>query len=295
MAENKINERVHKGLFSAEKIAGYIQQHAEETLTLAALADHFETTPSQLRRCFQATYGVTPKAFQDALRRERFKSSMKAGASITDAAYEAGFNSLSRIHGKTRHSLGLNPKSYQSGGTQESISYGFGQTSVGLLGMAATDKGVCFAEFGESEAAILEHLKTEFPNALFSHYAATNKPELERWIDALNQHLEKNTPLPHIPLDLRGTVLQIQVWEFLTQLPKGTRMSYQQLAQKINRPKAARAIGSACGKNRIALLVPCHRVLRGDGNLGGYRWGLDRKQALLNKEREHTRDANEQQ
>jgi AraC family transcriptional regulator of adaptative response/methylated-DNA-[protein]-cysteine methyltransferase len=151
--------------------------------------------------------------------------------------------------------------------------------------MAATRRGVCFVQFGEDPEALLEQLRREFPNAALAASEAQASPELDAWVSALDRHLGEGAPRPELPLDLRGTAFQMKVWRFLLSVRDGEVISYGELAAGIEEPAAARAVASACAANRVAVLVPCHRVLRGDGHLGGYRWGLERKRALLDRER----------
>ena len=158
-------------------------------------------------------------------------------------------------------------------------------TALGPLLMAATDRGVCFAQFGQSESALIAQLKSEFPRATVTASAMSQSPELSAWMEAFEAHIVTSAPRPDVPLDLRGTAFQIQVWKFLLGVPSGSVVSYGEVAQGIGAPKAFRAAASACAANRIAVLIPCHRVLRGNGDLGGYRWGLERKRALLDHER----------
>lgn len=181
--------------------------------------------------------------------------------------------------------VGLSPSRYKKGGEGETIAYACRNTSLGLLMMAATDRGVCFAEFGDDETALQDQLQREFPKARLAPSDATDSPELDAWMAALNEHLSHNTPRPDVPLDIRGTAFQTRVWKLLLSVHEGEVVSYTELARRLGEPKAVRAVASACGRNRIAVLIPCHRVLRSDGSLGGYRWGLDRKQQLLEKER----------
>jgi AraC family transcriptional regulator of adaptative response/methylated-DNA-[protein]-cysteine methyltransferase len=171
------------------------------------------------------------------------------------------------------------------GGTSERIAYAVRYTAMGPLLMAATARGVCSAQFGESEAALIAQLKSEFPDATLTPSGMAQSQELDAWIDALGVHIAGDAPRPEIALDLRGTAFQMRIWRFLQQLSEGKVMSYAKLAAGIGAPRAVRAAASACAANRIAVLVPCHRVLRGDGGLGGYRWGLERKRNLIERER----------
>ena len=175
----------------------------------------------------------------------------------------------------------INPPS----GASENIVYAARHTAMGPLVMAATARGVCFAQFGESEAVLIAQLHSEFPDATHTPSRLTESHELETWIEAFAAHIAGDAPRPDFALDLRGSAFQIRVWRLLLQLPDGKMMSYAELAAGIDAPKAVRAAASACAANRIAVLVPCHRVLRGDGALGGYRWGLERKRTLIDRER----------
>ena len=170
-------------------------------------------------------------------------------------------------------------------GASERIAYAVRHTALGPLLMAATARGVCLAQFGASEAALIAQLKSEFPDATLTPSGMAQSQELDAWIDALGAHLAGDAPRPNLALDLRGTAFQMRVWRFLQQLPEEKVMSYSQLAAGIGAPRAVRAAAAACAANRIAVLVPCHRVLRRDGGLGGYRWGLERKRTLIDRER----------
>ena len=266
-------------------LARYIATNADESLTLEKLAARVHLSPSRMQRVFKSTFGVTPKKFQQAARSDRFKALLRSGIDITDAIYEAGYGSTSRVYGKVTHNIGMTPKSYRAGGKGENLTWACRETVMGPILMAATDRGVCFAQFGDSCARLLLQLQREFPRAELKQYDDDSSQRLEQWIDALNAYIQNKQPRPELPLDLQGTAFQIKVWEFLLSLEDGEVMSYSELARAIDKPKAVRAAASACGANRIAVLVPCHRILRGDGGLGGYRWGLERKRALLDAER----------
>jgi AraC family transcriptional regulator of adaptative response/methylated-DNA-[protein]-cysteine methyltransferase len=174
---------------------------------------------------------------------------------------------------------------------KQTIHYTFRDTTLGLICMAATANGVCFVAFGEDQPAILADFEKEFPEATLEPSEAGRRPELSSWIAAFAAHLDNNADLPHLPLDIRGTDFEKLVWRTLKTIPEGRVLGYSQLAEKVGRPSAVRAVASACGRNRIAVLIPCHRILRADGQLGGYRWGLSRKRALL--EAEQTRISGE--
>ncbi|MCC4270154.1 methylated-DNA--[protein]-cysteine S-methyltransferase [Marinobacter nauticus] len=267
------------------RVAQHIEMHADEALTLSSLAKVAALSPSRLQKQFKAAFGVSPKAYQDAVRMRRFKQSLKDGSKVTDAIFASGFGSVSRVYGEANRSIGMPPRTYRAGGAGEVIVYAGRTTALGLMMMAATDRGVCFVEFGDDEASLVGRLRSEFPEAELNASPARNAPELDAWMEALDQHISAGAPRPDLPLDMRGTAFQVKVWQFLLSIREGDVLSYSEVAAKIDKPRAVRAVASACGKNRIGVLIPCHRVLRGDGGLGGYRWGLERKRALLEAER----------
>jgi len=268
-----------------QALARYIEENAGETLSLARLAKQVHLSPAHLQRKFKAVLGVSPKAYQDAVRLKRLKSGLRSGQSVLDSITDAGFQSTSRVYGATTRNLGMTPSAYRAGGAGETIAYACRDTALGALLMGATDRGVCFAQFGKSESRLAAQLRAEFPSATLVQSSMADSPELDAWIQAFEAHIAGTAPRPDLPLDLRGTAFQIRVWRFLLRVPEGEVISYGELAAGIGAPKAVRAAASACAANRIAVLVPCHRVLRGDGGLGGYRWGLERKRALLDHER----------
>ncbi|MGB1237917.1 MAG: bifunctional DNA-binding transcriptional regulator/O6-methylguanine-DNA methyltransferase Ada [Pseudomonadales bacterium] len=265
------------------EVARTIEAHFDDKLTLSSLAQQVGLSSSRLQRLFSETYGISAKGYQDALRMRKFKGSLKAGASVTEAIFSSGFGSISRLYGEASRNIGMAPKAYRTGGKGEKIYYLCRQSALGLTMMAATQKGVCFVEFGECEDALLSQLANEFSQAELIASKAEGE-QLESWLQALALHLE-GEQRPDFPLDIRGTAFQVKVWQFLLGVREGEVLSYAELAQRIGKPKAVRAVASACGKNRIGVLIPCHRVLRADGSLGGYRWGLERKRALLDRER----------
>ena len=267
------------------QLARYIAAQADQSLTLDSLAQRVHLSPSRMQRVFKSIFGVSPKKFQQAARTQRFKTLLREGTDITDAIYAAGYGSSSRVYSQAMHGIGMTPKRYRAGGAGEIITWACRDTVLGPLLMAATDRGVCFAQFGSDCEALRTQLQAEYPRAQLETYQGQSSYQLDRWIDALNAYIQNKQPRPEIPLELRGTAFQIKVWEFLVSLDDGDVISYSELAQGIDQPRAVRAAASACGANRIAVLVPCHRILRGDGGLGGYRWGIERKRALIDRER----------
>ena len=263
-------------------VARTIATRADESWPLADLAAPFGLSPSAFQRRFTAVIGLSPKALQDAARLGRLKSALKAGSRVTDAILEAGFGSTSRVYGEAPRDLGMTLSAYRDGAAGERIHWAVRETRLGWLAMAATARGVCFAQFGDDADGLRAELAREFPKA--ARVESAGSAQLDAWIEALDAHLSRSVPMPDLPLDLQGTSFQMRVWRFLQGIPLGETRSYADVAQAIGAPKATRAVGTACGANRVAVLVPCHRVLRGDGALGGYRWGLERKRALLKTE-----------
>ena len=266
-------------------VARYIRENAAEKMTLATLAKRAGLSPSRFQRSFKATFGLTPKAFQDAARVGRLKEALQTGEEVTSAIFGAGYGSTSRVYEASSRNIGMTPGAYRSGGAGETIAYASCDTCLGRMMMAATERGVCFVQFGASDETLFGQLSAEFPRAELLASPGSGTHELDAWIAALDACLDKGAARPELPLDLRGTTFQMQVWQFLLTLDDGDVVSYSELAAGIGRPRAIRAAASACAANRIGVLVPCHRVLRGDGSLGGYRWGTARKRALLDAER----------
>jgi AraC family transcriptional regulator of adaptative response/methylated-DNA-[protein]-cysteine methyltransferase len=268
-------------------MATYISSHADETLSLAHLAEQAGMSQFHFQRRFKAELGISPKDYQAAQRLALFKGRLREGENILQASMDAGFGSTSRLYALVDGGLGMTPRAYRAGGDGENIAYAVGETALGPLMMAATDRGVCFVQFGETADALQAQLAAEFPRAKLVPAGPDAHQPLDDWMAALQDHLRKSGPRPDLPLDLRGTAFQIKVWHFLLHVKPGEIVSYREVASAIGEPKAVRAAATACGANRVAVLIPCHRVLRANGGLGGYRWGLDRKRALLEAERRH--------
>ncbi len=260
-------------------VARYIEAHSDEKITLSMLSDRFELSSAHLQKAFSATFGLSPKAFQNGIRQQQFKSLLRDADSVTDALYAAGYGSTSRVYDNSNDQLGMTPGAYRKGAEGETIYYVSGKTQLGLLMLAATEQGVCFAMFGDTENELEELLKAEFPDAAINR--ASDHAHIDMWFQQIEQYLLADQPLPDIPVDLRGTAFQLRVWQFLQTIASGDVVSYSDVAIGIDKPSAVRAAASACAKNRVAILVPCHRVLRGDGGIGGYRWGVDTKRDLL--------------
>lgn len=255
----------------------YIAQ-VEYIPTLAELGDRVGMSPSHLQRVFKRVIGVTPFQYADAQRMERFKKSLQHGDAITTALYNAGYGASSRLYEKAPQQLGMTPGSYQRRGQGEIVRYTIVESPLGALLVAATERGLCSVKLGS--ATVLEReLKQEFQNALLQ----IEDSKLRLWSQALVNYLN-GCPLPDLPFDLQASAFQLQVWESLRKIPIGTTASYSDIADAIGRPTSVRAVARACATNPVALVIPCHRVVSKDGSLGGYRWGVSRKQALLDLE-----------
>ncbi len=254
---------------------------AEVTPTLAELAGEVGASPFYLQRVFKAATGLTPRQYAAARRLERLKDGLQQGQDVTTALYEAGFGSPSRLYAGARRALGMTPGVYRKGGDGMQIRYLCFQTVLGRALLAATEHGVCKLSFGDAEDALMADLTAEFPRAVFSE----DEAGLVAWASAVKAHLAGGSQALDLPLDVQGTEFQQRVWAALRQIPYGQTRTYAQLAQSIGQPAAVRAAASACAHNPVAVVTPCHRIVRSDGALGGYRWGLERKQALLRHER----------
>lgn len=270
----------------------YIERHADRPLPLKELAAQAGVSVGHLQRRFKARLGISPRQYQEACRMGEFKQRLRRGESVTEALYAVGFGSSSRLYEKLDHQLGMTPSQYRAGGAGMQLSWAQADTRLGPVLMAATDRGLCFLQFGESVEALHAQLRQEFPHADCQAMSSSQAPLFEAWLAALEARLlgqagavpDQGSASDTDPLDSQGTGFQQQVWRYLQSIPCGEVRSYAEVAAAIGRPKAVRAVASACARNRIAVLVPCHRVIRGDGGLGGYRWGTDRKRALLDAE-----------
>ncbi len=268
-----------------QAVCDFIRAHSEESLSLEDMSRQAGLSPFHFLRRFKAFTGLTPKQFLDGCRLDALKGHLRGGGSVTDAIYEAGFGSSSRVYEKVDTRLGMTPKQYRAGGQQVSISYVSEKTPVGLMMMGATDRGLCFVQFGESEDELTEMLRKEYPKAQLAPMVDPYPEQFRAWMQALAAHLAGEQPSLQLPVDLRATAFQWKVWRYLQNIPYAEVQSYSEVAQGIGQPTAARAVARACATNRVAIVIPCHRVIRGTGELGGYRWGLDRKRALLDGER----------
>jgi len=254
---------------------------ATEPVKLGALARAAGLSQFHFHRLFKRQTGVTPRQYYSAQRHERFKAQLRRQPSITVAALESGFGSLSRAYDRVSRRLGMKPRQFQRGGRGIEITFATQATSLGWLLVAATRKGVCAVELGEKPEALRNQLRNDFPQANLHE----DPKAVGEHLQALANLAEGTEATSSLPLDIRGTAFQMKVWEALRKIPAGQTISYSRLAQSIGAPAAVRAVGSACAANRLALVIPCHRAVRADGGLGGYRWDLKRKRLLLDREK----------
>ncbi|MGH9353209.1 MAG: bifunctional DNA-binding transcriptional regulator/O6-methylguanine-DNA methyltransferase Ada [Terriglobia bacterium] len=266
----------------------YIEGHCDESLNLAALAERFSVSRFQLQRTFKQATGVSPREYADACRMNSLKRELQAGRPVTHALYEAGFGSSSRLYERAPAQLGMTPADYRKGGVGVEINYAIIRCPLGKPGgsgwmlVGATERGVCAVQMGDSAEELKRGLEKEFPHATLNG----SHPQLSRWASAIAGHLQGSGRKLEIPVDVQATAFQRRVWRELAKIPYGETRSYQEVARSIGKPRAVRAVGHACAVNPVAVVVPCHRVVRSDGKLGGYRWGLERKEALLKRERD---------
>ena len=261
----------------------YIDARDGQGITLASLAETLELSPWHLQRLFKRAMGVSPRDYAEARRARRFRSELKDGESIAGATYGAGYGSSSRVYEDSQRRLGMTPASYAKGGKGARIAYATVASPLGRLLVAATAKGVCFVSLGQTDAPLVDALEAEFPEA---EVIVRDEGAIAPALDDLLAHLEGKTPHLALPLDVRATAFQRRVWQELMAIPPSETRSYSEIAAALGLPKGQRAVGRACATNPVAIVVPCHRALREDGHLGGYRWGLERKAALLRREAE---------
>jgi AraC family transcriptional regulator of adaptative response/methylated-DNA-[protein]-cysteine methyltransferase len=252
----------------------------EKRLTLTALSAAARMSPHQLGRAFRSVMGITPRQYVDAQRMHRLKSRLRKGDNVTTALYEAGYGSSSRLYERAPSHLGMTPGTYRQGGRGMRIHYTIVGSPLGRLLVGATDRGISALYLGASDARLEAALEKEYPRAAIRR----DRNGLEGWVGKILSHLRGQEPHLDLPTDVQATAFQRRVWEELRRIPYGKTRTYSEVARAIGRPTAIRAVARACATNPVSVVVPCHRVVREDGNLAGYRWGLDRKRALLERE-----------
>ena len=256
-----------------------IEDREEEPL-LEELADAVGRSPSYFHRLFKATTGVTPKDYAAARRAEKVRLGLESGSSVTGAIYDAGFSSSGRFYEKSTRMLGMTPSQYRAGGANEEIRFAVGQTSLGAILVASTNKGVAAIFLGDDPDALVRNLQDRFPKA---HLIGADH-DYEGLVARVVGFVEAPRIGLDLPLDVRGTTFQERVWKALQEIPAGVTVSYAEIAKRIGAPGSVRAVAGACAANKLAIAIPCHRVIRNDGSLSGYAWGVERKRVLIDRE-----------
>lgn len=261
-----------------ERVCRFLEAHLDEPVTLAALGRELRISPFHLQRTFKELTGIAPRAYVEQCRMRLLKEGLRDGHSVTRSLYDAGYGSASRLYEKTAAQIGMTPATYQKRGRGATIRYSITDSPLGRMLVGETDRGICSIRFGESGDALRTELCEEFSAAVLIEVApnAAAKAALDM--------LEGHAPKKKLPVDIEATAFQRLVWEHLRKIPRGSTESYSEVARAIGKPSAVRAVARACASNPVAVAIPCHRVVRADGGLGGYRWGIERKQALLAKE-----------
>ena len=265
-----------------KQICRYIEQHLDEPVTLERLGAAFGQSPFHLQRTFKKALGITPRAYADSCRMGQLKRNLQAGRSVTHALYDAGYSSSSRLYERTASQLGMTPDKYRRGAVAATIRYTCTDSPLGRMLVAATEKGICAIQFADTDDELTEGLKREFPFAI----RRRDDESMRSWTNTLLRQIAGHKLNRSLPLDIQATAFQRRVWTHLQSLPFGATQSYGEVARAIGQPSAARAVARACATNRIAVAIPCHRVVREDGEMGGYRWGVERKKALLQLEQQ---------
>jgi AraC family transcriptional regulator of adaptative response/methylated-DNA-[protein]-cysteine methyltransferase len=258
-------------------------EQSEEELSLNEIAEAVGRSPSYFHRMFKATTGLTPKDYAAAHRAAKVREGLDSGSSVTEAIYDAGFNSSGRFYEKSTEMLGMTPTQYRAGGANEEIRFAVGQTSLGAILVASSKKGVASILLGSEPDELVRNLQDRFPRAQL----IGGDRDYEALVARVVGFVEAPALGLDLPLDVRGTAFQQRVWQALQGIPVGQTVSYAEIAGRIGAPKSVRAVAGACAANNLAVAIPCHRVVRNDGSLSGYAWGVERKRALLDREAAH--------
>ena len=261
-------------------VCRHIEQHLDEPITLARLGQAFHQSPFHLQRSFKAVLGITPRAYAESCRVNQLKRNLRSGHSVTRAMYDAGYSSSSRLYERATSHLGMTPDKYRRGAVAAPIRYSCTDSPLGRMLVAATDKGICAIQFADSDSELEHGLRHEFPFAI----RRRDDAYLRSWKQQLLRQMHGRMANPSLPLDIQATAFQRRVWDYLQSIPFGSTRSYGEVAKAIGEPMAARAVARACATNPVAVAIPCHRVDREDGEMGGYRWGKERKMKLLRLE-----------
>ena len=264
-----------------QRVCRFLDASQTEKVKLADLASHAGVSTFHLQRTFKRIMGISPRQYLTARRFGNFKTLVREGEPVTQALYDSGFNSSSRLYEHAPQELGMTPATYGRGGQGTNISYTIVTSPLGRLLVATTERGVCAVRMGDTDVELENDLRAEFPAANIQRTDSALREPVQKIL----RHLTNKEPRLDLPLDIRSTAFQRQVWEKLRAIPYGQTVSYGDVAKSLGKPGAVRAVGRACATNPVALVIPCHRVVREDQTLGGYRWGLERKQKLLERER----------
>jgi AraC family transcriptional regulator, regulatory protein of adaptative response / methylated-DNA-[protein]-cysteine methyltransferase len=263
------------------RAAQVLDSDLDEQVNVGTLARQIGVSTDALRRAFRQQAGLTPKQLAAALRLKKFKKLLREGNSITDALYATGYGSASRVYERSDAHLGMTPATYQKGGKGMKIRYTTAKSSLGEVLVAATERGISAVYLGDAAPKLVNELREEYPRAEI----AAERGAFSEWVEEIVARTQGSAPRRELPLDLQATAFQRQVWQELQRIPRGATRTYGQIARAVGKPRAVRAVARACATNPVSIVVPCHRVVRADGNLAGYRWGLSRKEKLLAQER----------
>ena len=265
------------------KVCRYLLEIHPQLVSLPELGARFHISPYHLQRSFKRATGISPREYAANLRLEEFKAHVRHGERVTDAIYGAGYSSSSRLYEQSDEKLGMTPSAYRKGGAGMTIFYSAVPCPLGVLLVAVTERGICKLSLGDAPAPLIADLEAEFDRA----ERIRDDEGVGYWVERVIAYLEGWQPNLDLPLDLRATAFQLKVWRELQAIPVGDTRSYSEIAAAIGQPAASRAVASACARNPVALVIPCHRIIRADKRLGGYRWGLERKRAILERERQY--------
>ena len=273
------------------RVCHFIDEHDGDSVTLDNLSAVAGLNAQHLQRTFKQILGITPRQYADSRKLDRFKSGVKKGTSVTEAMYDAGYGSSRALYEKSSAQLGMTPATYSRGGKGMRITFTIADSPLGRLLVAATERGVCSVTLGDSDSELTRALFAEYPEASIDSKDTSIGPSLNLWLNCVLDSLKDEQQRVELPMDIQATAFQWRVWEELRRIPFGSTRSYQEIAKAIGKPNAVRAVARACASNRLALVIPCHRVIREDKNLGGYRWGIERKKKLLKQERALAKEA----
>ena len=273
--------RRHPHLVLVEDVCRLLDEADGQRMTLRELGRRLHASPAHLQRVFTRVTGVSPRAWADAARERRLRDALRAGTPVSRALYDAGYSSPSRVYERRGEAIGMTPATYRAGGAGARIAWSTAASPLGRVLVGATARGICFVALGRSDRELVQQLEREFPRA----ERLKGGREMDRYLTAVVAGTDGRAPSEHLPLDMRVTAFQRMVYEELRRVPAGETLSYAELARRVGRASAVRAVASAVARNNVAVIIPCHRVVRSDGAAGGYRWGEDRKRRLLEAER----------